>query len=211
MGYQGRIVSFLASLSLFCLYMVMHRLQSEWPMLFLSAFYVMLSVWLGGRYDAMKYKAERDVLTKLYNRSFVYDRLPNLLKKHHSLSVFIIDVDDFKRINDTYGHDTGDQVLARIASVLQRQTRKTDIVVRWGGDEFLLIMPDAPSAFAASLRGGINIAMRELVHEFGFEVKVSVGSCNANNAMQIEQMIKEADENMYCEKQAKWFNRPQVE
>jgi diguanylate cyclase (GGDEF)-like protein len=212
MTYEGRIVLFLASLFSFCLYMALHRLQLEWPMIFLSACYVMVSVWLGGRYDALKYKAERDALTNVYNRSFVYERLPSLLKKHRSLSVFIIDVDDFKHINDTYGHDTGDEVLRNIARVLQTQTRNEDIVVRWGGDEFLLIAPDASAPFAASLRERINRELRELASEWGFAVNVSVGICSGDK-MPIEAMIRQADENMYRDKQGKgkWLNRPQVE
>ena len=89
--------------------------------------------------------AMTDQLTGLYNRYFLnsfIDKALSLAKRHkHPLSLFMIDLDKFKYINDTFGHEQGDEVLVDIASVLQQSCRLEDIAVRLGGDEFLVVLP----------------------------------------------------------------------
>ncbi len=90
----------------------------------------------------------RDALTGLYNRRYMEQRLDmetqRALRDGHRLGVVMVDVDEFKAINDTYGHAPGDKVLCEVADMLRAGVRKTDIVCRFGGDEFVLIMPDCP-------------------------------------------------------------------
>ena len=79
-----------------------------------------------------------DVLTKVYNRRYFEEELKN---QKGPAGIAMIDLDDFKLYNDTYGHKAGDMALATVTQVISRYIRKTDILVRYGGDEFLLIIP----------------------------------------------------------------------
>ncbi len=98
--------------------------------------------------QALEKLAMTDQLTALYNRYFLnsfIDKALSLAKRHkHSLSLFMIDLDKFKYINDTFGHEQGDEVLVKIAAVLQQNCRLEDIAVRLGGDEFLVVLPHCP-------------------------------------------------------------------
>lgn len=88
---------------------------------------------------------ESDPLTLLHNRRHLQHRLPQEIQKSHRkldpLAVAMLDLDKFKKINDTYGHDVGDEVLTELANRLNWASRSTDVVARWGGEEFLVILP----------------------------------------------------------------------
>ncbi|MBI5561022.1 MAG: diguanylate cyclase [Deltaproteobacteria bacterium] len=92
--------------------------------------------------------ATRDPLTSLYNHNFFYTRLEEEVERamrySTHLSLIMMDVDDFKRINDTYGHRTGDRVLKEVAALIQKSVRKVDMVARYGGEEFAVVMPQTP-------------------------------------------------------------------
>jgi diguanylate cyclase (GGDEF)-like protein len=98
-------------------------------------------------------QAIRDPLTELYNRRYMEDALERELAKaereNQPLCAIILDLDHFKRINDTYGHEAGDTVLKALAALLLVEARKTDIVCRYGGEEFVVIMPGAALEIAA--------------------------------------------------------------
>lgn len=91
----------------------------------------------------MKEEMFRDPLTNAFNRragtNLPSQSFKNYRKSEQSPAVFMIDVDDFKRINDTYGHDMGDFVLVKICESINKHIRNSDILVRWGGEEFLLL------------------------------------------------------------------------
>jgi len=95
--------------------------------------------------QALEKLAMTDQLTGLYNRHFLHsfiEKTFSLAKRHgYPLSLIMIDLDKFKYINDTFGHEQGDQVLAKVAEVLQKNCRAEDIAVRLGGDEFLVVLP----------------------------------------------------------------------
>jgi len=98
-------------------------------------------------------RAVRDPLTGLYNRAFFLDQVGPLADRSHrnglGLAVMMLDVDHFKRINDTYGHDAGDVALRELACVLRQATRAEDLVARYGGEEFVLALPVAAPDLAA--------------------------------------------------------------
>ena len=100
----------------------------------------------------LRHVARHDALTGLLNRGTMEESLNaewlRYLRHRTPLSVAFVDVDHFKRINDTGGHEAGDQVLRQIAALLGRHARGTDRVARWGGEEFLLLMPDTDAAGA---------------------------------------------------------------
>ena len=101
--------------------------------------------------DEMKAMAVTDPLTRCYNRRLLYEITEHELEQHRRynmpLSILYIDIDQFKAINDTRGHQTGDEVLRTVAQILRELTRQADFVFRWGGDEFLVLLsaaePDA--------------------------------------------------------------------
>ena len=106
----------------------------------------------------LEFLAERDALTGAFNRRFLTDELRRGIRWYSryetDYSGALIDIDDFKKINDTYGHQTGDEVIKVIVSGLQSQLRDTDILGRWGGEEFLVLMPhtDIKQAVSAARR-----------------------------------------------------------
>jgi len=96
----------------------------------------------------LQYKASHDSLTKLYNRQKFNDELNKEILREsryqHKLSMLMFDIDDFKNINDTYGHDVGDIALIDIANILKNSIRITDFACRWGGEEFMVLLPETP-------------------------------------------------------------------
>jgi two-component system cell cycle response regulator len=151
-----------------------------------------------------------DPLTEIPNRRYAMDRIQQEWaaadRSRHPLSCMMIDVDHFKRINDTYGHDTGDAVLRRTADALKASARAQDVVCRIGGEEFLVICPntslDAAGQCAERLRSAAA-AMRVQVGTLSLQTTISVGVATMDTGMiGPEAMIKAADQAVYAAKQA---------
>lgn len=148
--------------------------------------------------------AMTDVLTKLPNRRFAMRTLESevsaALTSSSPLSVVMIDIDHFKSVNDTHGHDMGDLVLRETANVLRNAVRKGDFVCRLGGEEFLVICAKASLAQAAMTAERLRAAVEEHVIGFGYDkhVTVSLGvaslACGARN---VDELIKFADRRVY--------------
>ncbi len=87
-----------------------------------------------------------DALTKVYSRQFIMDymskELSNCIRKHQNMVISILDIDDFKAVNDCYGHQTGDEILQAVAQISCRNLRPEDLIGRYGGEEFIIILPD---------------------------------------------------------------------
>ncbi|HJV79656.1 GGDEF domain-containing protein [Noviherbaspirillum sp.] len=153
--------------------------------------------------------AERDALTGLYNRRYLLDMLHReknrAERSNGSFCVCVIDIDHFKRINDTWGHGGGDIVLRTFAGLAARCIRSTDLLGRWGGEEFLLILPETSIAVAESC---ILRIQRELAHvEFAalepdFRVTVSAGIAPCIPGQTMDELIECADQAMYAAKRA---------
>ncbi len=96
--------------------------------------------------DLLRDTAIKDALTGLYNRRYMDERIDQEFQRckryNHPMSVAMIDIDYFKKVNDTYGHDVGDQVLKTLASELKTKLRKSDILSRYGGEEFVVVLPE---------------------------------------------------------------------
>lgn len=155
--------------------------------------------------DHVHYLAHYDQLTGLPNRTLLYDRLQQTILRAHrhkqKVAVFVLDVDHFKRINDSLGHADGDALLTAVAKRLVSAVRETDTVARMGGDEFVIVMPEFKSIehvkrcglqFVQSTARPITIGDREI------QVTVSVGVCTyPDYALEPDQLIKNADAAMY--------------
>lgn len=161
---------------------------------------------LGGHYDKLKYLAEKDPLTDTYNRRFVDDiisnRLYNAKVYHKRLSVAIMDINKFKAINDTYGHERGDVVLKEIANILRKSTRKEDVLARWGGDEFLLLTSDLNIPASKALVRRIGEEIEGFSEKKGMDITISIGVAHyPQDGKTLDDLIRTADRRMFDEKQ----------
>jgi diguanylate cyclase (GGDEF)-like protein len=154
----------------------------------------------------------RDPLTGVYNRHFLDERLRSELsyaKRHGtSISVLFVDADHFKRVNDTYGHAAGDEVLRRLAAALVETLRNEDVVARVGGEEFVLVLRGIASVgvLAVAERIRAEIESMEIVHE-GRQIPltVSIGAATQSPEREfesVEELIAVADGALYHAKEA---------
>lgn len=141
-----------------------------------------LVVILEARAKTLEQSAYTDPLTGIGNRRFFHQRLEEeieRIQRYHtaSFSIVFIDIDYFKRVNDTYGHLVGDEVLKTVARALADMTRKTDEAVRWGGEEFALLLPHTPLHEAEGFAARVltNVAAREYPHNIQITISAGVG------------------------------------
>ncbi len=165
---------------------------------------------LKSQYQKSVSMAVTDGLTGLYNRHFLNNHLDNMVrqsvKNGKKLAIMIMDMDHFKSVNDTYGHDVGDKVLKQLAAMILRISRTTDLAARYGGEEFVVLMPetDEQSAINAANR------MRETVEKTPFIIgdngetlnrTLSIGVATSHpDGDSAESMLKRADEALYSAK-----------
>lgn len=157
--------------------------------------------------DKLKKQANTDQLTGLYNRRRAMDFLEKLSKEASTepFSACICDIDFFKKVNDTYGHDAGDEVLKTVAAVMEDSVRKETMVARWGGEEFLIIFPDSngDDAYVAVERIRSNIERAETqVGDMNIKVTMTFGIAEYDFSGTVDNMLKEADEKLYTGKEA---------
>lgn len=157
----------------------------------------------------------RDPLTNLFNRRFLNEFMERELalarRNQKPLALVMLDLDHFKQLNDQFGHQTGDQVIEMVAKILLRQSRRTDILFRYGGEEFLVILPNTKAAQAQHLaenwRVHVEQAQISAKHQF-VHITVSAGiACYPEQATTAFNLIQTADEALY---QAKAAGRNQV-
>jgi len=149
--------------------------------------------------------AETDALTGLYNRRVFMRRLSEeaeRVRRHGSqLSVLLFDLDHFKKVNDSYGHDVGDRVLQKVAAVAEEIKRITDVVARTGGEEFALLLPETDKQGAMNLAQRLRKAIAEATVQdnLGVPVQVtsSIGVATVNKIDSIDGFLREADVALY--------------
>jgi len=167
--------------------------------LFSFGFLTMVTQRLVGR---LREASMRDALTGLFNRRAMNEALQRAWLRHRRtrtpLAALVIDLDHFKRVNDTAGHAAGDEVLVRVAALLLKQLRAEDVVGRAGGEEFWLVLPDTPRAHALALAE----RLRHQVAEAGLGVTCSVGVALSQAAdADASQVIARADAALYRAKE----------
>ena len=123
----------------------------------------------------------------------------------------MIDIDHFKRINDAFGHQIGDHVLREVAEILRQSLRKTDYAFRYGGDEFVVLMPEADPGradmLAERMRDGVAGGGESTLPEFRLTLSIGIADCTVLSQAQREELLKRADGALY---QAKNSGRDQV-
>jgi len=151
----------------------------------------------------------KDSLTGLLQHARVKERLSHELQRSErtgeALTVVMLDIDHFKKVNDNYGHLIGDQVISSLANLLKQQLRKTDIIGRYGGEEFLLILPDCNQQQAFDLLEQLRQSFANLPFSFdhqNFHCTFSAGISQAKATDETDQLIAQADKALYSSKHA---------
>ncbi|MDD3889399.1 MAG: diguanylate cyclase [Syntrophomonadaceae bacterium] len=142
-----------------------------------------------------------DELTNIYNRRFMKEKLEEEKERAKrtgsTFSVIMLDIDHFKKINDCYGHNTGDLILKTIAQDFKNRIRKTDTLARWGGDEVMILVPETTVKNAACLAEELCLRLREIyIPDVGY-VTASFGVAGYRSGDTIDALIKRADDMMY--------------
>ncbi|BBN59046.1 hypothetical protein HVMH_0640 [Hydrogenovibrio marinus] len=160
---------------------------------------------------ALKHQAEHDALTGLYNRYTLNMRLEQLMEQSKEegmiFCVIFFDIDHFKHVNDTFGHEVGDVVLKQIAEIVDLNSRHTDVFARWGGEEFVLVVCDSDLEQAMKVAEVLRARIEESRSESRPDVTASFGVAQVKKGDDLESLIKRADSAMY---QAKQNGRNQV-
>jgi len=160
--------------------------------------------------EALRLQAIRDPLTGLYNRRYMEEALERELRRarhgQHPLSVMMFDLDHFKTFNDTAGHQAGDRVLKYIGELLEARTRREDVPCRYGGEEFVLILPGAPIHVAARRGREFGETIRESTIEYEGKtlgpITVSIGvACFPQHGATSADLVGAADHALYRAKQ----------
>lgn len=158
------------------------------------------------REQQVQQEADRDALTQLYNRRAgerqLVQTLAQAAKEQHACALMLVDLDRFKPINDTYGHEAGDRVLIIIADRLMQSLRKQDVVIRWGGDEFVVLVYSGDDLEAVPLVADKLLQVLSLPIELTSGLSVEVGASIGIalfplHAQQVDDLIAKADRAMY--------------
>ena len=161
----------------------------------------------------LKHMIMKDSMTDLLNHKSsmlrLKDEIDQARRTASPLSVAMLDLDNFKMINDTYGHQIGDEILVQVANIIKTSCRKSDIAGRYGGEEFIIIMPDTDSNEATSLLNRIQKQMIETVYGDGIRVTFSCGISQWNGDT-LHSILKKSDLKLY-EAKNKGKNRIEVQ
>ncbi len=164
--------------------------------------------------DQLKKLAATDRLTGLYNRhkldEIIAGEMANAKRYENNFTVALLDIDHFKRVNDTHGHQVGDSILVGVSAIMRRRVRETDIVGRWGGEEFIIILPNTSLKRATIV---LN-ELREQLSKSNFEpvesLTVSLGLANSDTYRCEESILAAADKALYRAK-SNGRNRLEIE
>ena len=161
----------------------------------------------------LKDLSQTDALSGLYNRRYMNKKLEEEIMKYKRykipFSVLLLDIDYFKKINDTYGHDKGDLVIKTISSLMQKHIRNTDICARWGGEEFLILASNSDLEGATKLANNLKKLVESSEFEINHNITVSIGVSSMNTHLEQETLLKLVDNALYKAKE-KGRNRVEI-
>ncbi|MBK9658191.1 MAG: diguanylate cyclase [Rhodanobacteraceae bacterium] len=168
---------------------------------------------ISDRYQAMlqdlnkrlEHESTHDALTGLANRRLGLARLSELIAADQPLSIALVDVDHFKRVNDAFGHEAGDQALTAVAHALRDPLGGTELVARWGGEEFLLIWPQTDLAAAIEHAQALRLAVPAQAPTLAgrtLRTTVSLGLAQRRDGESVSQLLRRADAALYAAKDA---------
>ena len=205
MKYYGRFILLFLSLISALIYSLVGSIETMLfiPLIFLHG---VLSWFIGSWYDKFKYLSYHDPLTGVYNRRYAYIHFQKKFKqaqyKNEKIGILNIDIDDFKAINDTYGHNYGDFILQELCRLITRNIRKKDILVRWGGDEFIVLFDNLDCTSAQNLINQINESLKTELHHCQDtnkpDMTISIGhSIYPEDGQNTSELLLIADKRMY--------------
>jgi len=157
----------------------------------------------------LEYQTQIDPLTGLFNRRAferkIAEEFERAKRYNHQVSVLLLDIDNFKNINDTYGHHGGDVALVKISAILQERTRRSDFPARYGGEEFVLILPETDQDSAFQVANKIHEEIRSQTFgtstsPFALTVSIGLSSTSTKDYADWRQMLEDADQAMYVAK-----------
>ena len=156
------------------------------------------------RTESLSQLANTDQLTQIKNRRAILETLDYEIQKFkrqpRSLCVLMLDIDHFKAVNDTFGHLEGDIVLTKVAQIITQACRQTDSVGRYGGEEFLIVLPDTSISDGKDLAERIRTAMSSCVSKSGDAITCSIGVATLLAGEGLLEIIKAADDRVYTAK-----------
>jgi two-component system cell cycle response regulator len=157
--------------------------------------------------ELMENLATRDHLTKLYNRRRFSELATDALKTHNTASLFMLDLDHFKKVNDDYGHPTGDKVLRHVASICAEEIDTEGILGRYGGEEFIGLLPNFTKEQALTLTEGLRQAIESnpvqlTVERLSVSASLGVATMVDGNAESLTDLVRRADAALYRAKRA---------
>ena len=225
-GLRMSLVIYVLSLLVWLVHFTMLSLRGDPPLgaavfyqLFASDGLLLILLYGTGRVFAaqtrqaaqLEQDANTDALTQLHNRRFLDEHLAQeaarSLRQGHPLAIMLVDLDHFKRINDEYGHSVGDHVLRGVGRCLSDHARKMDVVGRWGGEEFLIILPDTQLVEALEVAERLRAVLEGRPCEATGAVTASFGVAQYKPDEQLAALLERADQMLY---RAKGSGRNQV-
>lgn len=191
-----------------CLFFVHAYLCGHWQWMFwliLSLANAVSGVVIGAFIKRLHQGASKDPLTGLYNRRCFYDRMNYEMEKmkrtKSPLTLALIDIDNFKTINDTYGHLEGDKVLVKLAGIFKTHARSGDTIVRWGGEEFAMILPETDKNGALAFTERIRVLVE--CSDWKYKITISIGITTVRQRYDAEKIMSVADRALYKAKENK--------
>lgn len=180
------------------------HLPSAWNAMVQLGFFVVI-VYLQRALQQEQVRARRDPLTDVGNRRYFFELAESELQRArrypHPLTVAYMDLDNFKAVNDQFGHEVGDTLLRMITKIINRNIRSTDVVARLGGDEFALLLPETDGASAGSVIDKLHVQLLAAMQRNGWPVTFSIGVITyLTQPASVDDMIKLVDDLMYSAK-----------
>jgi diguanylate cyclase (GGDEF)-like protein len=206
MRYTGRMTTTLITIFICVVWLLVSYLYLSMWLIYLHlgiTFLLSMLAWaLGYNYDKIKLLSVQDKLTSAYNRNYIYEVFPKLInqmeRKNSELSITILDLDDLKTINDTEGHQKGDDLLKRLSLLIRSNIQQSDVFARWGGDEFIIVAPYTSSEqMETMIQNTLNSQITDKIH-FSYGI-----SCYPNDAQNLNGLLIKADECLYQMKESK--------
>jgi len=148
--------------------------------------------------EEANYKSTHDLLTNLFNREYFIKRIDILCENHKNFVIAFLDLDNFKYVNDTFGHDIGDEILKNTAEIIRRNIKGKDIAARFGGDEFVIALLNCDIECGKNILENIRNEINKFFKEY--EVTASIGIASSKEAKNYEELLKLSDKRMYKSK-----------